>query len=134
MIKYKEWTTGNHINGWLRHVINKRYISSITDKKSKYVLLLLLFLLCKQQLLVNSAKFSCQKYQIAHTSIELTLRKRCPYSEIFWSAFSPREIRSISPYSVRKRENADQDKSEYVHFLHSISAVFSLIVYRLQRS
>ena len=35
--------------------------------------------------------------------------KKCPYSELFWSAFSRiqteyGEIRSISPYSVRMRE------------------------------
>ena len=41
------------------------------------------------------------------------LRKKCPYSELFWSVFSRirieyGEIRSISPYSVRMRENTDQ--------------------------
>ena len=30
------------------------------------------------------------------------------------------EIRSISPYSVRKRGNADQNNSEYEHFLRNI--------------
>ena len=30
------------------------------------------------------------------------------------------EIRSISPYSVRMRENADQNNSEYGHFLRSV--------------
>ena len=40
-----------------------------------------------------------------------TLRKKCLYPELFWSAFS--RIRSISPYSVRKRENTDQNNSEY---------------------
>ena len=49
------------------------------------------------------------------------LRKKCPYSELFWSAFSRirteyREIWSISPYSVRMRENTDQNNSEYGHF------------------
>ena len=42
-----------------------------------------------------------------------TLHENCPYSELFWSAFSHirteyGEIRSISPYSVQMRENADQ--------------------------
>ena len=50
--------------------------------------------------------------------------KKCPYSELFWSAFSRLrteygEIRSMSPYSVRMRENADQNSSEYGHFLRS---------------
>ena len=49
------------------------------------------------------------------------LRKKCPYSELFWSAFSRirteyGEIPSISPYSFRMRENADQNNSEYGHF------------------
>ena len=34
--------------------------------------------------------------------------KRCPYSDLFGSVFS--RIWSISPYSVRMRENTDQDK------------------------
>ena len=51
----------------------------------------------------------------------LPLRKKCPYSELFWSAFSQirteyGEIRSISLYSVQMRKNADQNNSEYGHF------------------
>ena len=49
---------------------------------------------------------------------ELSLREKCPYSEIFWSVFSRvkaeyRDVRSISPYPIRMRENVDQKKSEY---------------------
>ena len=44
--------------------------------------------------------------------ILIALRKKCLYSEFFWSVFSRvrneyEEIRSISPYTVRMRENAD---------------------------
>ena len=51
------------------------------------------------------------------------MRKKCPYSELFWSAFSRiwteyGEVLRISPYSVRMRENADQNNSKYGHFLH----------------
>ena len=47
-----------------------------------------------------------------------TRREKCPYSEIFWPAFSCirteyGEIRIISPYSVWTQENADQNNSEY---------------------
>ena len=54
----------------------------------------------------------------------LSLRKKYPYSELFWSAFSRirtqyGETRSISPYSVGMRENTDQNNSEYRHFLGS---------------
>ena len=53
-----------------------------------------------------------------------TLREKCPYSELLWSVFSHirtayGEIRSISPYSVRMRENADHNNSDYGHFLRS---------------
>ena len=49
------------------------------------------------------------------------LREKCPHSDLFWSIFSRirieyREIRGISPYSPRMRENADQNNSEYGHF------------------
>ena len=52
---------------------------------------------------------------------DTTLRENCLHSEFFWSAFSRiwteyGEIRSISPYSVRMRENADQKNSECEHF------------------
>ena len=52
------------------------------------------------------------------------LREKCPYSELFWSAFSDiwteyGEIRTIFLFSVRMRENGDQYNSEYGHFLRS---------------
>ena len=52
------------------------------------------------------------------------LRKNCPYSELFWSAFSRirteyGKIFRISPYSVPIRENADQNNSEYGNFWRS---------------
>ena len=48
-----------------------------------------------------------------------TLRKKCPYSEIFWSAFS--RIRNEYGESVQMRENADQNNSENGHFLSSVT-------------
>ena len=67
-------------------------------------------------LLYNTSKF----YKNANVSP----RKTCPYSELFWAAFSRirieyGEIQSISRYSVQMRENADQNNSEYGHFPHS---------------
>ena len=52
--------------------------------------------------------------------------EKCPHSEFFWSVFSCiwteyGEIRSISPYSVRMRENTDHKNSEYGHFSRSVS-------------
>ena len=58
------------------------------------------------------------------TLVMSKLRKKCPYSELFWSAFTRirtecGKIRSISPYSVQIRENADQNNSEYGQFSRS---------------
>ena len=49
--------------------------------------------------------------------MQYSLRKKCPYSELFWSVFSRirtefGEILRISPYSVQMRENADQNNFE----------------------
>ena len=55
-----------------------------------------------------------------------SLRQKCPYSELFWSALSgirteygEIQILRISLYSVQMRENADENNSEYGHFLRS---------------
>ena len=58
------------------------------------------------------------------------LRKKCPYLELFWSAFSRiwtefSELQSISPYSVRMWENADLNNSKYGHFPRSEMQMFS---------
>ena len=50
------------------------------------------------------------------------LRKKCPYSELFWSVFfrirtQYWEIRSISSHSVWMLENTDLNNSEQGHFL-----------------
>ena len=52
------------------------------------------------------------------------MREKCPYLELFWFLFSSirteyGEVLRISLYSVRMRENADQNNSEYGHFLRS---------------
>ena len=54
-----------------------------------------------------------------------TLRKKCPYSELLWLVSSRirtgyGEIFSISPYSVRMRENTNQNNPEYGHFSRSV--------------
>ena len=52
------------------------------------------------------------------------LRKKCLYLMLFWSILSLiwtkcGKILRISPYSVRMRENTDQNYSKYGHFLRS---------------
>ena len=52
------------------------------------------------------------------------LRKKCPYSQFFWSVFfrirtEYGDILRISPYLVRMRENTDQKNSENGHLSRS---------------
>ena len=63
--------------------------------------------------------------KVSYFSQSIILRKKCPYSELFWFVFSSilseyGEMRSISPYSVQTRENKDHNNSEYGHFLRSV--------------
>ena len=56
------------------------------------------------------------------------LRKKCSYSELFWSVFSRiwteyGDILRLSPYSVPMWEIADQNNSKYGHFLRSTKSV-----------
>ena len=59
----------------------------------------------------------------------MSLRKKWSYAELFWPAFSgirteKGEILCISPYSVRIRENVDQNYPKYGHFSRSMSQSF----------
>ena len=59
-----------------------------------------------------------------NTDQYISLREKCPYSELFWSVFlrirtEYGETQSISPYLVRMREDTDQKNSEYSNFLRS---------------
>ena len=52
------------------------------------------------------------------------LRKKCPYSDDFWSVFirittGYGDLLCKSPYSIQIRENMDQKNSEYGHFVRS---------------
>ena len=55
----------------------------------------------------------------------VSLREKCRYSEVFWSAFSRiwteyLEIAPFSPYSVKMQENTDQKNFKYRHFSRSL--------------
>ena len=61
--------------------------------------------------------------------INLSLRKKSPYSELFWSAFLPHfpafrlntEYLSVfSPNAGKCGKNVDQNNSEYGQFLRSV--------------
>ena len=65
--------------------------------------------------------------------MNITLRKKCPYSELFWFVFfriqtEYGEIRSISPYSVQMRENADHNNSECGHFSRSVTVKIDVLI------
>ena len=67
-------------------------------------------------------------------SVNLTLRKKCLHSELFWSVFSRiwteyGEIRPISPYSVRMPGNTDQNNSEYKHFSRSVNYELKYMIF-----
>ena len=60
----------------------------------------------------------------SYLQVKETLREKCPYLELLWSVFSAiwneyGEKLRIFLYSVRTRENKDQNNSEYKHFLRS---------------
>ena len=51
-------------------------------------------------------------------SIVMTVWKEDQFNHF---KISLRSVLSASPYSVQKRENVDQNNSEYGHFLRSVS-------------
>ena len=72
------------------------------------------------KILVFETNISCTAFE------NLSLCKKCPYSELFWSVFSPiwiesEEISSTPPYSVQTRENTEQNNSKYEYFTSSVS-------------
>ena len=56
--------------------------------------------------------------KICHHSLTI-LRKKCPYSELFWSTFSRIQI------EFQMRENTDHSNSEYGHFSRHASLKYS---------
>ena len=63
----------------------------------------------------------------------MTLGKKCPYSELFWSVFTRiwteyGEIRHMSPYSVQIMENMDQSNSKYETFSRNMKLSWSCCV------
>ena len=70
--------------------------------------------------------FSVNFWNLFGTALfsEHPLREKCSYLELFWSALSRirteyGEILRICSYSLRMRENTDQNNSKYGHFLCS---------------
>ena len=78
--------------------------------------------------------------------LQLPLRKKCPCSELFWSAFFPHfpafglnteRYGVFSPNAEKCGKNADQNNSEYGHFLRSVQLTtffqeyFFIVIYKL---
>ena len=57
----------------------------------------------------------------------ITLREKCPYSELFWSVFP----RIWTEYG--EIQNTNQNKSEYVHFFQSVICCNSALINRAVR-
>ena len=62
---------------------------------------------------------------LVHCGCCFSLSEKCPYLELFWSAFlyirtEYGKILCISPYSVRILENTDQNTSKYGYCLRSV--------------
>ena len=64
--------------------------------------------------------FKITKFSLLLNFFILThsLRKKTSYSELFWSAFSP-HFPVFNPNVGKCGKNADQNNSEYGHFLRS---------------
>ena len=76
---------------------------------------------------------------IFQANYTLALCEKCPYSKLFWSAFlriwtEYGEIRNISRYSVRMRENGGQNNSEYGHFSCSVVLMIPRIIQRFTKN
>ena len=68
----------------------------------------------------NQVKLPWSEWKSFHSKIE-ALHKKCPYPELFWSAFCPHFPATglnTERYSI-SLQNADQSNSENGHFLHS---------------
>ena len=107
------------MNEWpWRWRIRQAYANFLTQKNCLRKLRKLLTQIFRMfiSLICNDSYNSCLFY---------TVRKKCPYSEFFWSTFSRirteyGEIQCTSPYSVRLWENTDQKDSEYGLFSRSV--------------
>ena len=58
-------------------------------------------------------------------NVKHVLCEKCSYSELFWSEFSRSQTEYGQMQSIRMRENADQNNSEYGHFLRSDALDYS---------
>ena len=80
---------------------------------------------------VNLCKPIKDIYHDVNEEWEITLRKKCPYSELFWSAFFPHfpafwlNTESVFGLNAGKcGKNADQNNSEHGHFISSAMLCF----------
>ena len=71
------------------------------------------------------SRFFLKNCNFFSLNLMFALLEKCAYSELFWCAFS--RIRTeyggiirITPYSLRMRENIDQNNSESGHVLRSV--------------
>ena len=68
---------------------------------------------------------------VQQSMLRVSLRKKCPYWDLFWFAFSRiwteyGEIFRISPYSVRMRDSADQNMDSF-HTVYATKLVLTIV-------
>ena len=121
---------------WNLLIDQDKSINSYKATNSRILLMIICFRLVRYNKVFN-LKITWRNRCTLFLTYEAPLLKQCLYEELFWSPFSHiwtehrfwspfsriwteyGEIRSISPYSVRMRENGDQNNSSYEHFLSS---------------
>ena len=70
-----------------------------------------------------------ERLSLLESNQQMSLREKCPYSELFWSVSQYFILVRISPYSVRMRENTDQNYSEYGYFSRSVCGFCNIVIF-----
>ena len=113
------------VHKFIRNVLDEDNFKKSDDLKTLSIYYKMFTKLFKVFILLEDSNKRLENFdEIIDKDLKYLPRKKCPYSDLFWSTFSRirtkcREILSISPYSVRMQENGDQDKSKYGHFSRS---------------
>ena len=91
-----------------------------TSMRDDWSLLTSLGYVCRLCSSGTTASDFCSHSLTAWKSKFLTLHKRCPYSEFFWSVFPSIFTEYGEIYSVQMWKRTDQKNSEYRHFPRSV--------------
>ena len=78
-------------------------------------------------------KYNYQYFQVVYSFLQITLRKKGRYSDLFWSLFSHiwteyRNLQSNFTYSVQMQDKTKRKNSKYGHFSRSVIGVLVYIL------